>query len=396
MSGEGPGVRGPWTVVHTDFHRGWGGQINRVLGVCRELSARGHRVILAVPGEGRPARQAREAGIEVFGEVRFRPAGRVLDLLHDVRALARLFREVRPDVVHSHGSQDTWAVAIAHRFLPGTPPFVHLLTRHNTKRVRDSLANRWLYRRGLDGLAVVAREVLDRYRPLVERGALDPVAVPVLPSALRPDLRLDPPPDRGALRRRLGLPPEDRLVGTAARLVPDKGQRYLLEAATRLLAGPFPRLHVALAGDGEDREILASTARALGIGERVHFLGFVEDVAEFLAGLDVAVLPAVGCDASSGMIKEALVLGVPVVATEIGAARELLGNGSWGRVVPPGNAEALAAALAEVLADLPAARARAAEGGRVTRETYTVPRLVDGLEEFYAARLAARRPDQQT
>ncbi len=389
-------MAGPWTIVHTDFHRGWGGQINRVLGVCRELAARGHRVILAVPGEGRPARQAREAGLEVFGEVRFRAAGRVLDLLHDIRALARLFRDVRPDVVHSHGSQDTWAVAIAHRFLPGMPPFVHVLTRHNTKRVRDSAANRWLYRRGLDGLAVVAREVLDRYRPLAERGALDLADVPVIPSALRPDLRLDPPPDRDALRRRLGLAAEDVLVGTAARLVPDKGQRYLLDAAATLVAGPHPGLHVALAGDGDDRDLLEATARELGIAERVHFLGFVEDVAGFLAGLDVAVLPSVGCDASSGMIKEALALGVPVVATEVGAARELLGDGAWGRIVPPGDAAALAHALAELLADLPTARARAAEGGRVTRETYTVPRLVDRLEEFYAARLAAFRATPQT
>ncbi len=389
-------MAGPWTIVHADFHRGGaGGQVIRVIDVCRELQARGHRVILALPDGEEPAIRAREKGLVVFGEARFLPAGHVRDMLHDVRVLARLFREVRPDIVHTHGSQDTWAVALARRLVPGVPRFVHLLTRHNTKRVRSNLANRWLYGRALDGLVVVAPEVLDRYRPLAERGVLDLDDVPVIHSALRPDLRLDPPPDPGALRARLGIPPDTPLVGTAARLVPDKGQRYLLEAAARLIAGPFPGLHVALAGVGGDREPLGELARTLEIAHRVHFLGFVRDVAEFLAGLDVAVLPSVDCGASSGMIRESRARGVPVVATEIGAARELLGDGAWGIVVPPRDAPALARAIERTLADLPTARERAAAGGRVVRETYTVPRLVDQLEEFYARKLAATdRPTQ--
>ncbi|MBP7149193.1 MAG: glycosyltransferase family 4 protein [Acidobacteria bacterium] len=394
----------PLTILHTDFHRGWGGQINRVLVECRGLLARGHRVVLAIPGGGRPVARAREWGIPLFEDVRFRPVSRVRSLFADAYALQRLLDALRPDIVHSHGSQDTWAVALANRLLPRpkAPALlgggrgarralpghaVHVLTRHNTKKVRDSLANRWLFRRAVDGLIVVARDTLECYEPLVRRGLIDPRKVSVLPSPLRPDLLEGTAPDGRRVRDEIGAGPGDFVAGTLARLVPDKGQRHLLEAMAALQR-ELPASRLVLAGDGESEPALREQARAAGIADRVHFLGFREDVAEILAALDVAVLPSVGCDASSGMLKEALALGVPVVATEIGDARAILGDGAFGLVVPPGDAPALAAAIASVARDLPAARSRAAAGGRHVRETYTVERLVDGLEQTYRDLLA--------
>ncbi|MFN7964087.1 MAG: glycosyltransferase family 4 protein [Acidobacteriota bacterium] len=370
------------TIVHTDFHRGWGGQINQVMTSCIGLQQRGHRVLLAVPEGGTPAERARAAGITVFGDVRFRGAGKVISLLHDAWALRRLIRTEKPDVIHSHGSQDTWAVALANKILPGGQRIPHLLTRHNTKRVRDHLFNRWLLGRLVDRLIVVAPEVLDRYRCFIERGLIDPERVPVLPSPLRPDL-LTAPPDRGKLRRELQLEDNTLLIGTVARLVPDKGQRFLLTAAERLLVRGID-LHVVLAGDGSDTAALqAQAAASPTLSNRVHFLGYRSDVADITAALDLAVLPSIDCDASSGVVKEALALGVPVVATDIGAARAMLGDGAFGIVVPPADSEALADAIQAVAAQRDEARQRAVAGGIRIRQEYTVERLVLGLEAVY-------------
>lgn len=369
-------------ILHTDFHRGWGGQINRVFTECRGLAGRGHRVILALPGEGAAAQRAAGMGIEIFGRVAFRPAKHALSLIGDAFRLRRLLRGLRPQVVNSHGSQDTWALALARRLPGGAPPCVHLLTRHNTKRVRDSAANRWLYGRGIDGLIVVAAEVLERYRPLIGRGLVDPARVPVIPSPLRGDLAGSGPGRRHLLRAEIGAAEGDLLIGTAARLVPDKGQVFLLQAVASLAAS-WPALRVLFAGDGPDEPALRRRAAELGLEKRVHFLGFRTDLADFYAALDIAVLPAVDCDASSGMLKEALAWGVPVVATQIGAAREILGEGRYGKIVPPREAAALAAAISEVAQDLPAARASAAKGNLFVRATYTAERLVDQLERAY-------------
>ena len=228
------------TVVHTDFHRGWGGQINRVMTECRGLAQRGHRVVLAVPRGGRPAERAKSEPFELFDAVDFLKAKHVRHLMHDVHVLQRLMKEIEPDVVHSHGSQDTWALAAARRLLPREKRPAHLLTRHNTKKVRWSSANRWLYGRALTQLIVVADEVLDRYEPFFAAGLMSRDEVPVVPSPLRPDLLAEieaGPPEKSALRRELGVADDDLLIGTAARLVPDKGQQYLLEAAAEVLTG---------------------------------------------------------------------------------------------------------------------------------------------------------------
>ncbi|MCU0254830.1 MAG: glycosyltransferase family 4 protein [Acidobacteria bacterium] len=379
---------GRLTVVHTDFHRGWGGQINRVLAECRGLAGRGHAVVLAVPGDGRPAATARAEGIAVFGDVRFRPKREALSLIRDALTLRRLFSAYAPDIVNSHGSQDTWAAVLARRLMPRASRPVQLYTRHNTKRVRNTAVNRWLFGRGLDGLIVVAPEVKERFRGMIDAGVLDEARIPAIHSPLRADMAAPArPPDRARVRREVGAGEDSILAGTVARLVPDKGQEHLIDALA-ILAPDWPRLSVVLAGDGDEAAALEARARRLGLADRVHFLGYRDDVLDVYAALDIAVLPAVDCDASSGMIKEALASRIPVVATEIGAARPLTGDGKYGIVVPPRDPASLAEAIATIARELPDWRRRAAEGERFVRATFTHERMIDELDAAYRAALA--------
>jgi glycosyltransferase involved in cell wall biosynthesis len=348
-------------VLHTNFHRGWGGQPNRILMVAEGLRDRGHAVGLAVPGDGELARRARRAGgIDVFGEVRFRRSNRVLGRLGDARRLRRILASFRPDVVHSHGSQDTWAAVLANRFAGG-PRVPHLLTRHNSKLVRDGLVNRYLLRTALDGLIAVSGGVLERYRPLAARGCVDLDAVPVIHSSIR-FARFDAPRDGRRVRREAGVADDDEVVGVVGRLVRDKGQDVLLDAVARL-AGSRPRLHVLLAGTGTAEAALRRQAADLGLAERVHFLGFRDDVPDVIEALDLLVLPSVDCDASSGVLKEAMYCRRAVVATGIGGSEEIVADGECGVLVPPSEPEPLAGAMSGLLDD-PVRRAAMGEAGR--------------------------------
>lgn len=149
------------------------------------------------------------------------------------------------------------------------------------------------------------------------------------------------PGDRAGARQSLGLPASATLIGCAARLEAVKGHGDLL-AATALLA---PDIHLALAGDGSLASDLRCRAKALGIADRVHFLGAVEDMPMFYRALDRFCL-ASHAEGLPLAPLEAQATGVPAVLTEVGGMREAICPVS-GRLARPSDPRGLAAALAE-------------------------------------------------
>ena len=377
-------------IVHTEFHQGWGGQASRVLMVSEELARRGHEVTIVAP-PGQLAQRTRASarslpGLRVEDGVSFRPPSHVVSFARDAARLRTLLRDSAADVVDVHGSQDAWVTA-AVRTLTGLPRCL-VLTRHNTKRVRDNAANRWLYGRCIDHLIVVDESVLTLYEPFFRRGDLSRDAVAVIPSAYRADLFHSAVRGDRA-RAEIGAGPGDAVVGVAGRLVPDKGHIHLMRAAAAL-KGSVPRLVLAFAGLGPGEQELREAAVSLGLQGDVRFLGFRSDIAEVEAAFDIAVLPSVGCDASSASLKEAMALGVPVIASDIGGARAIVQDGVTGLVVSPGDAGALASALRTLLVDRDAARAMADRARADVVRRFSIARLADQTLAAYTAALEGR------
>lgn len=365
-------------ILHTDFHRGFGGQAARVLMVCRRLADLGHGVLIAAP-PGELARRARQAGLEVDDGFSFRPPSRALAFMGDVRRLSRRIREGGFEILHTHGSQDTW-VGTAFRMLTGEPA-LFVATRHNSKRVRFNMANRYLYGRALDHLVLAAGGIQDRFRPFLEAGLLTEERISVVHSAYRSDV-FDDGPEPGDARRELGLEERRPLLGVMARLVRDKGHTHLFEAMESV-RGKHPRALLLLAGTGPAEESLRREVARRGLDDHVRFLGFRNDIPRITAALDVAVLPSVGCDASSASIKEAMAMGRPVVATDIGGAREIMKDGVTGLVVPPGDPGALASAILFLLEDPRRAAGMGQAARREVRSRFSPERLGDGIAAVY-------------
>ncbi len=164
-----------------------------------------------------------------------------------------------------------------------------------------------------------------------------------------------------AFRAVLGWGSPLKLVGTAGRLSPEKGIDILLRAASQLV-GRWPEARFLIAGDGPQRTELEALAAALGLGERVHFCGYLADVGPFYDALDVFVLPS----RTEGMpisLLEAFLYAKPCVATSVGGVAELVDRPELGCLVPPGDAAAVAQAIDQLLA----ARSLAQEMGRQAR-----------------------------
>jgi glycosyltransferase involved in cell wall biosynthesis len=195
-------------------------------------------------------------------------------------------------------------------------------------------------------------------------------------------------PSRAEARRRFDLPMDHPVIGFAGALRPWHG----LETAIEALPG-IEGAVLAVAGDGSHRETLERLAAERGVIDRVRWLGRVphDEMPAFLAGLDAAVAPYPPLDDfafSPLKLYEYLAAGVPVVASDVGQVREVLEAERSGALVPPGDHEALAAALRAMLAS-PAARGRAAEARKRTLELHSWDERARQLGGLLAAQTGA-------
>jgi len=182
-------------------------------------------------------------------------------------------------------------------------------------------------------------------------------------------------------RSRFGQP-HQKLVGTVTRLRKEKGNRYFIEAAHRI-AAQSPEVRFVIVGDGPERAELEALVTRLDLTERVHFAGFVTDVAAALSSFDIAVIPSLR-EGFGLALAEAMAAGRPIVATNVGGMREMAEHEVHALLVPPANSPALAQAIGRVLANAKLA-ARLAREARAHSESFSIERNVRELEALYAS-----------
>jgi glycosyltransferase involved in cell wall biosynthesis len=298
--------------------------------------------------------------------------------------LVRLFRRLRPDIVHTHTAKAGALGRLAAR-MAGVPVTVHTFHGHvlegyfSPAATRTFLAiERWLAR-GTDRLVTVSPRLRTQ---LLAMGIGRPDQVEVVPLGL--DLgrfRLGRGASAPALRASLGLAPGTPLLGSVGRLVPIKDHPTLFRAVAQLEADG-EAAHLVVVGDGEDRPALARLAQALGVSARVHFLGWRADLETILNELDVVICSSRNEGTPVALI-EAMAAGVAVLSTEVGGVADLVTHGETGWLVPPGDPSAMAGAIRRLLAE-PNLRARLAAAGRgVALDRHDVTRLIARIERLY-------------
>lgn len=300
-----------------------------------------------------------------------------------VRALARLFRRERPDVVHTHAWGTLLEGLLAAR-LARVPIVIH--GEHGTLQLRAH--QRWLQRLGWSS----ADRVLAVSSRLAERMARETQFPLDKIQTIRNgvDLSRFGVASRDEARRTLGLAPDTLVIGTAGRLVPVKDHRNLLEAIARLRTRGL-NVHLLLAGEGPLRSDLEQTVAALGLQTDVRFLGHCPQIERVFAALDIFALSS-SSEGLSNTILEAMASGLPVVATNVGGADELVDEGRTGLLVPARSPDALAAALARLATDAPLRLAMGAAARRRSEADFDLPAVVRRYEALYLGMAAARVP----
>jgi glycosyltransferase involved in cell wall biosynthesis len=245
----------------------------------------------------------------------------------------------------------------------------------------------------LAGVKLVA--VSGDIQRLLESQGLGPVRL--IPNGI--DLNRAAGGERRRGRTSLGLPESALVIGTVGNLYPVKGHRVLLEAAAKVSAP----VHVVIAGRGGEEEGLRRLAASLGIGSRVHLLGFRDDVPDLLAAADIYALPSFS-EGQSLALLEAMAAGKPIVATAVGGNAEVLGGegmgmdaarsrsaGPAGVLVPAGDADLLARALDGLLTDPNLARELGDAARARARREFSAEVMTSRYQALYDECLDLRR-----
>ncbi|MFO8058036.1 MAG: glycosyltransferase, partial [bacterium] len=311
---------------------------------------RGHDVHMLVR-PGPLAERARGAGLPVMKlPMRFD-----LDLYSFFRALL-YFRRVRPDVVLLNDQRECRLIAPA-AAAAGVKVRVQ---RKGWPFLKGSWRDRLTYKFFVPHVIANSHEIARLFR---NKSGLAPERIVFFPNGF--DLgRFRPVRDaaeKEKLRHRWGAGPESTVIGTAARLVEQKGLHVLIEAMPHILEKGIDA-QLFIAGEGKLKSSLERLARQKGVWDRVVFQGPVEDMPSFLGALDVFVLASTS-EGRSNALAEALAMGLPVVATDIPGNVELVEHEKNGLLVSPEDPVSVASAVERFVNDT-ALRERLAANAR--------------------------------
>ena len=297
---------------------------------------------------------------------------------HMFPGLDRVFRAVRPHVVHTHMSVLRYALpGILRQRVPVVVHTLHNLAEHETD-IFGQFVHWFAFRGRVLPIAIshkVAASVRRRYR--LECHAIVPNAIPV-------DKYRGSAADRIRWRAKEGFAPDAFLYTCVGRLEPQKNPKLLLEAFRAI---NHPNAHLILMGQGSLRPELESYIRQHQLESRVHLLGKRGDVARCLGASDVFVLSS-DWEGNPLAVMEAMAAGLPVACTGVGGVPELVETGRHGIVVPPGDAAALADAMRVLMSDPNQRAAMGAAALARAREAFDVPQMVRGYDAVYRTALA--------
>jgi len=364
-------------IVHICDHLGWEG--SRMHGVKRLFAwmiprfdrERFNVSLISLRRKDLSEDTLEQYGIDVtyMGRHKFDPA--------TYPALLKVLRKKKADVLHMHGYGATTFGRLC-AWQMGIPSILHEHANHGDTPWFQKVADRLLAPHTDLAIAVSAStaEFTTRARLMPE----ERTKVVYLGAPLDEFARVRTGAEVAEARRSLGIEPDTIAVGTVTRLMPAKGNEYLVAAVPAIVAR-HPRVRVFIVGEGELQGALEAQAQALGLGDRLVFSGFQRDVAKALSALDLLVFPSLW-EGTPLTVFEALAMGKPIVATDADGLMDVLADGRDALVVHKRDSAALAQAVC-MLIEQPQLASALAAGARTTGAHYDIQAFVHKMERLY-------------
>ena len=364
-----------WSIVHTEWSDGFGGQEHRILLECGEMIRRGHRAAVVCRPEAEIRHKAGEAGVPVHPmpiRSSFDPAA--------VAGMIRLFRREKVDVVNTHSGKDSWVGSIAAK-VAGVP--LLLRTRHISVPVRRGWYN--LIYRWPDGYVTTGEMIREH---LIGVG-ISPDRVVSIPTGVDVD-RFSPDVPGAAVRAEFGIGRGEPLVSVIGVLRSWKRHDVFLEAV-RLLRERGSPVRGLVVGEGPQRERIAGEIAGKDLARAVRMTGYRRDIPEIVAASDVIVLPSDRFEGVPQVILQSLAMGRAVVASPIGGIPEVVHHEKTGLLCPVGDPSAFADAIARLLAEPELRERLGATGRELVLSRYSSTAMCERTEGFYEVLASAKK-----
>jgi len=324
-----------FSILHTEWSSGWGGQEQRIILECVKVRQLGHDVVIACQPESGILARARDHAIPTE-EVKIRGS---FDL-RAIRDIACLIRKHRITVVNTHSGKDSWVGGFAAKLAKAD---LLVRTRHLAIPISTNPLN--FIHKMFDGFVTTGEAVR---MALITKNRIPAEKVVSIPTGVSLE-QFDPRLDPGELKKELGIPSDNRVVTIVAILRKVKRHDLFLEAAA-ILKGRFPTLTFLVVGEGPMRESIEAKIDELGLAHEVILTGHRNDIPQILAISDVVALTS-DKEGVPQALTQAMAMECPVVAAPVGGIPDLILEGKTGLFADVGNAGSFADKISILLQD---------------------------------------------
>lgn len=370
----------PFNILLTNDSTVYGGGEFFVFSLAKALLQNNHNVWVACKPDNLLYEKCQREKIQVI-PVDFPSRGK---LFSHINILKNILRGKNIQIIHSNTNYDRTAGAFA-ALLTNV---AHVTNVHSFHSLQHNLTH-WFRNRFaidyfiVDGICV--KDLLIR-KDNIPASKVSVVYLGVAPETMKTDLSL-----RKKIRQEFQFNDDNIVIGNVGRLVPFKGQEYLLEAFSEILKSHF-NARLLLIGDGELRKSLEEKAEKLGVSGKVVFAGFRDDLTAIYSAFDIYVHSSVewGGETFPFAVLQALAHELPVVVTRVGDVPAMVEEGTNGFIVQYGDAHAIAEKVITLAADKDMCRRFGQQSRSILLKRFTIKKMTENIEQIYKSVLAEK------
>lgn len=340
------------------------------------LKSRGHKVWVSCRNDNLLYSRCIEVGIVVF-PVDYPEHSGKSNVWKISKQLSRFIKENKIDIVHSNTNYDRTAGAFAAK-LAGVP---HITSNHSFHSISHNLTH-WYRNKFLINHFIVGGECTREL--LVNEDKIDPKKITLIHLGLDPEQNKKDHETRKKIRSEFGVKDDEILIGNVARMVPFKGQEYLIRAYPEVMKA-YPKSRLMVVGDGELSNMLKELALTLGINDSIIFPGFRKDIKLMYSAFDIYAHTSVegGGETFPYAMLHALAQELPLVITRVGDMPAMVSEGISGFVLEDKDVKGISEKLMLLCGNENLRQTMGKESFEMMLKKFTVDIMTRNIENVY-------------